>query len=219
MTVSAAAPRQRPRLRGVSHQFAAFVASGAGLSLVAMAPSPRAAAACAVYAITLALMFGTSAVYHRVTWSPPARARMRRLDHAAIFLIIAGTYTPLAVLAIGGAAGTRLLLLVWAGALAGVLRATVWPHAPRVVAVALYVALGWLALAYLGELHAGVGAAGIALILAGGVFYTAGGVIYALRRPDPLPRVFGYHEIFHALTIAASVCHFAAVLLVVRAAN
>lgn len=215
-TGTTGAPRAKPLLRGHSHELAAAAAVGAGVLLVAVASRPRAAVASAVYAATLALMFATSAVYHRVTWSPVARARMRRLDHAAIFLIIAGTYTPLCLLGIGGAAGTRLLALAWAGALVGMVQATLWVHAPRWLAVVLYVGLGWIAVAELGALRSGVGLVGLLLLGAGGLLYTAGAIIYALRRPDPLPEVFGYHEIFHALVIAASVCHFVVVFRLVR---
>lgn len=209
----------KPRLRGVSHQFAAFVALGAGLPLVALSPSPRAAVAAAVYAVTLTLMFATSAIYHRVDWTPAADARMRRLDHAAIFLIIAGTYTPFALLAVRGDAGPRLLALVWGGALLGILRAALWVDAPRAIAAGLYLALGWIALAFWPELRGAVDLASLVLVVAGGAFYSAGAVVYALRRPDPRPELFGYHEIFHAFTIAASLCHYAAVLRVIRAAG
>jgi hemolysin III len=209
----------KPRLRGRSHQFAAIGAVTAGVVLVAMTTTPLAAIASGVYAVTLALMFGISALYHRIDWDPVKRARMRRLDHAAIFLIIAGTYTPLALLAIGGAAGRRLLVFAWTGALAGMLQSTLWVQAPRAVTVVLYCGLGWLGVAFYGDLRAEVGTAQLMLLLAGGVLYTAGAIIYALRRPDPRPAVFGYHEIFHALTIAASMCHFAVVILVVRASR
>jgi hemolysin III len=206
----------KPRLRGVSHQFAAVAAAGAGAVLLTLATTPTAVAATAVYVVTLAVMFGVSAVYHRVDWSPAAEARLRRLDHAAIFLVIAGTYTPLAVLAIGGDVGRRLLALAWAGAALGVVRATLWTRAPRTLAALLYVALGWVAVGYVAELRAGVGLAGVILLAAGGILYTVGALVYALRRPDPRPAVFGYHEVFHALTIAAGACHFAVVLRCLR---
>ena len=213
------ASSEKPLLRGFSHQLAAFAALAAGALLVAASPTALAAIASVVYGATLALMFGASAAYHRGSWGPVASARMRRLDHAAIFLIIAGTYTPLCLLGIGGASGTRLLLIAWTGALAGILRATLWVHAPRALSAILYVALGWIVLGYLPELRAGAGLAGMVLLGIGGLLYTVGAVIYALRRPDPWPKVFGYHEIFHALVIAASLCHFVVVLLLVRAAR
>jgi hemolysin III len=213
---TASIPRVKPLLRGVSHEVAAGAAAAAAIALVVAADGGRAALASAVYGLALTTMFTVSALYHRVTWRPPARARMRRIDHAAIFVLIAGTYTPLCVVGIGGAAGSTLLSLVWAGAAAGVLQATVFFRAPRAVAVTLYVALGWIAVAYLGEVREAAGPIVLALLAAGGVLYTVGAVIYALRRPDPVPTVFGYHEIFHALVVAASVCHFVAVALVVR---
>jgi hemolysin III len=208
----------KPRLRGVSHHFAFFAALGAGAVLVAMSASARAAGASAVYAITLAAMFGVSATYHRIDWGPTAERLWRRVDHSAIFLVIAGTYTPVCLLAIGGNLGPRLLALVWVGAALGTLQSMLWPHAPRAIAVALYCALGWLIVAYFGEVRAALGAAPMLLLFGGGVMYTTGALVYALQRPDPRPAVFGYHEIFHVLVIAASICHFAAIALLVRGA-
>jgi hemolysin III len=209
----------KPRLRGVSHQFAVFAAIAAGVVLIAIAPTTRALAASIIYASTLALMFGVSAMYHRISWRPSTAAWIRRLDHSAIFLIIAGTYTPVAMLAIGGAVGARLLTIVWIGAGVGMMRANFWPGAPRALIVLVYLALGWIAIAYVGELLAGVGLGGTMLFAAGGLMYTAGAIIYAVRRPDPVPEVFGYHEIFHLLVIAAAGCHFGVIAQVVRAAR
>jgi len=203
-------------LRGVSHQLAFLCAAGAGAVLVAMSPTAHAALATAIYAASLVAMFGVSATYHRLARSPRARAFWKRADHATIFLFIAGTYTPICLLAVGGAAGARLLALVWIGAAAGALQAILWPHAPRALSAALYVALGWVLLAYWNRVAATLGAAPQILVVVGGALYTAGAVVYALRRPDPSPRVFGYHEVFHVLVIAASVCHFAAVIALVR---
>jgi hemolysin III len=208
----------RPIFRGWSHHFAFFVAAGAGLVLVAMSRTPQVAAAVAVYAASLAAMFGISAAYHRGAWGPRARAIWRRADHATIFLFVAGTYTPICLLAIGGPVGWRLLAIVWGGAALGALQAIAWVRAPRVITAALYVALGWALVAYWDDVTAGLAVAPRVLLVAGGALYTAGAVVYALRRPDPSPRVFGYHEVFHAFVIAASVCHFAAVVLVVRGA-
>jgi hemolysin III len=208
----------RPLLRGRSHQFAFFVAAGAGLVLVAMSPTIEIAGAVAVYAASLAAMLGISAAYHRGAWGPRARALWRRADHATIFLFVAGTYTPICLLAVGGPVGLRLLALVWGGAALGALQAIAWVRAPRFVTAALYVALGWALVAYWDDVTAGLALAPRVLLVVGGLLYTAGAAVYALRRPDPSPRVFGYHEVFHALVIAASVCHFAAVVLVVRAA-
>jgi len=209
----------KPRLRGVSHQFAFFAALGAGAVLIATATSVRALVATAVYAATLAALFGVSATYHRVNWGARARAVWRRLDHATIFVFIAGTYTPLCLLAIGGSTGARLLALVWCGAALGALQAVFWTRAPRVLAAALYVALGWLLVTWWPHVRGAVDDITRGLIIAGGLLYTTGAVVYATKRPDPAPRVFGYHEIFHALVIVASICHFVAVMhLVQRAA-
>jgi hemolysin III len=206
----------RPLLRGRSHQLAFFVAAGAGLVLVAMSRTPHVAVPAAVYAVSLAAMFGISAAYHRGDWGPRARALWRRADHATIFLFVAGTYTPICVLAIGGAVGMRLLLIVWGGAVVGALQAIAWVRAPRAITALLYLTLGWALIAHWSDARAALATAPRALVLAGGLFYTIGAVVYALRRPDPSPRVFGYHEVFHALVIAASLCHFAAIVIVVR---
>ncbi len=206
--------RAPPRLRGVSHQFAFFVALGAGAALLALTGRWPVA----VYAVTLAALFGVSASYHRGGWRPAARRWWQRADHATIFTFIAGTYTPLCALGIGGTDGLRLLVVIWTGAVLGAMRALVWPTAPRWIAAALYVLLGWSVLVYLPVVAATTGALALAAIIAGGVLYTVGALTYALRWPDPAPRVFGYHEVFHALVIAAAICHFAAVVLVLRGA-
>ncbi|MCP3136343.1 hemolysin III family protein [Pyxidicoccus sp. QH1ED-7-1] len=200
------------------HQFAAVGALGAGLVLVSMAPTPRAAAAAALYALSLVVLFTVSATYHRVDWSTRGRAWMRRMDHASIFILIAGTYTPIALIGISGAAGDSLLLAIWGGALVGVVKSLFWAHAPKVVTAALAVAVGWTLVPYLDEARATLGALELTLILAGGVAYTAGALAYALKRPDLKPGVFGYHEVFHALTIVGAGLHFVVVLRLVRAA-
>jgi hemolysin III len=207
---------ETPLLRGVSHQLACLCAAGAGAVLVAMSPSANVALATAIYASSLVAMFGVSATYHRLARSPRARAIWKRADHAMIFVFIAGTYTPVCLVALGGAAGARLLALVWTGAAVGVLQAVFWPRAPRALTASLYVLLGWVLLAYWGRVSAVLGAGPQTLLLVGGGLYTAGAVVYALRRPDPSPRVFGYHEVFHVLVIAACACHFAAVIVLVR---
>jgi hemolysin III len=209
-----AAPRLgpvKPRLRGVVHQWAFFAALLAGVALVVLAPAGPATAAAAVYAVALAGLLGTSALYHRVTWRPRARAWMRRLDHSMIFVLIAGTYTPFAALVLTGSLRTVVLVGVWCGAAAGVLFSLTWVRAPKWLTAAAYVALGWFALIALPEIASRAGAAALALLLLGGLAYTTGAVVYALRRPDPAPAVFGYHEVFHVLVVAAAVAHFAAV--------
>jgi hemolysin III len=204
----------KPRLRGVSHQWAFFAALVAGAILVWAAPDGRATLAAAIYAGSLAALLGTSALYHRVDWQRPrARAWMRRLDHSMIFLLIAGTLTPFALLVMQGPLATALLIAVWAGAAAGIVVELIWVDAPKWVAVTVYLAVGWIgALGFPAiAVEAGVGAA--ALIAAGGVMYTAGAIVYARQSPDPRPAVFGYHEIFHLLVIAAATVHFAAVAI------
>jgi hemolysin III len=205
-------PTIKPRLRGVLHQWAFFVFVVAGATLVLMAPAGRATLATAIYALTVAGLFGVSAVYHRVDWvSAAARRWMRRLDHSMIFLLIAGTYTPFALLALRGPLATAILIAVWAGALAGVVFKLVWITAPKPVVAAVYVALGWVAVAAFPQLISRLGVLPTALVAAGGVLYTVGAVIYALRRPDPIPTVFGYHEVFHTLVIAAAALQYAVI--------
>jgi hemolysin III len=202
----------KPRLRGVSHQWAFFVSVLTGTALVATAPGGRATLAAAIYAVSVAGLFGASALYHRITWaSAAARRWMRRLDHSMIFVLIAGTYTPFALLALHGPLSTAILVSVWAGAAAGVLMKLVWIDAPQWVVAATYVILGWVAVAAFPQLASSLGITGMALVAAGGVLYTAGAVIYALRRPDPVPAVFGYHEVFHVLVIVAAALQYAVV--------
>jgi hemolysin III len=204
----------KPRLRGVSHQWAFFAALVAGTILVLAAPDGRATLAAAIYAGSLAALLGTSALYHRVDWQRPrARAWMRRLDHSMIFLLIAGTVTPFALLVMEGPLATALLVAVWAGAAAGIVVEMIWVDAPKWVAVIVYLAVGWIgALGFPAILvEAGVGAA--VLIAVGGVMYTAGAIVYARQSPDPRPAVFGYHEVFHLLVISAAIVHFAAVAI------
>lgn len=205
----------RPRLRGVLHQYSFFVSVVLGAGLVAAASGARERAAAAVFAVTLATMFGVSALYHRVTWAPRARRRMRRLDHASIYLLIAGTYTPFALLALDGAWRWTILPIVWGGALAAIVAKVAWVDAPKWLAAAIAVALGWAGIVVLPQLVDRAGIDGVALLGLGGVLYTAGAVVYAAGRPDPVPAVFGYHEVFHALVTAAAACQFAAVALFV----
>ena len=209
---TAPVPDLKPRLRGLSHQWAFFVSLLTGGALVLSAPTAEATVAAAVYAASVAGLFGASALYHRVNWaSAKARAWMRRLDHSMIFLLIAGTYTPFAVLALHGPLATAILIAVWAGALAGIVFKLVWIAAPKAVVAAVYVVLGWVAVAAFPQLISRLGVLPTALVAAGGVLYTVGAVIYALRRPDPVPTVFGYHELFHSLVIAAAALQYAVV--------
>jgi hemolysin III len=204
--------RVKPRLRGVSHQWAFFVALVAGAALVIAAPSGRATLAATIYAISVAAMFGASALYHRIDWkSIGARRWMRRLDHSMIYVLIAGTYTPFALLVLHGGLARAILITVWSGAAIGIALKMLWPDTPKWLTAAVYVALGWVAVAAFPQLAGELGVAGMALLAGGGVLYTAGAIVYALRRPDPAPAVFGYHEIFHVLVIAAAVLQYVAV--------
>ena len=202
----------KPRFRGVSHQWAFFVALAAGVALVIAAPSGRATLAATIYAISVAAMFGASALYHRVDWQTLAARRwMRRLDHSMIYVLIAGTYTPFALLVLDGGLAKAVLVTIWAGAALGIALEMFWSDTPKWLTAAVYVMLGWVAVIAFPELASELGVLGMALVAGGGVLYTAGAVIYALRRPDPAPAVFGYHEIFHVLVIAAAVLQFVAV--------
>ena len=212
MTEAIPPPTLKPRLRGVSHQWAFFVSLLTGSALVIAAPDGRATLAAAIYAVSVAGLFGASALYHRITWaSAAARRWMRRLDHSMIFVLIAGTYTPFALLVLDGTLATIILVLVWAGAFGGIILKLIWIDAPKAVIALIYVLLGWLALAAFPELLEEVGITGTALVSAGGVLYTVGAAVYALKRPDPAPRVFGYHEVFHALVIAAAALQYAVI--------
>ena len=209
-------PSAKPKLRGVSHQWAFFVSLFTGSVLVLLAPNGEALLAAAIYSVSVAALFGTSALYHRINWtSLNARRWMRRLDHSMIFVLIAGTYTPFALLALDGALATTILIVVWSGAIAGVVLQLCWVDAPRALSAFVYLAMGWVALAAFPEMIDEIGVTGTALVSAGGLLYTVGAVIYAFKRPNPVPRVFGYHEVFHALVIAAAALHYAVVALIV----
>ncbi|WP_205326488.1 hemolysin III family protein [Glycomyces sp. YM15] len=209
----------KPRLRGWLHLAAFPTAVIAGLLLIATAPTLTGRLATAVYVATSAALFGISALYHRTSLSERATTRLKRLDHANIYLIIAGTYTPIATLALDGTARTALLTAIWTGALAGVAFRTLWLGAPRWLYTVLYIALGWAALFVMPQLLAGAGTTATALIITGGLLYTAGGLIYALKRPNPSVQWFGFHEVFHACTIAAYAAQFTAVALVIHSAS
>jgi hemolysin III len=225
MVDAAAAPRTgaidaptlqvKPRLRGVSHQWAFFVSVGCGAALVATAHRGAAIATATIYAASVSALLGTSALYHRVTWRPQVRRWMRRLDHAMIFFLIGGTYTPIAVLALHGTLATVVLAIVWGGAATGVGLKLGWIDAPKPVTAAVYVALGWVCVATFAQLTASIGVVAVSLLALGGVLYTCGAVIYALGRPNPIPGVFGYHEVFHALVIAAAALHYGVIAFVV----
>ncbi|MBI2913073.1 MAG: hemolysin III family protein [Chloroflexi bacterium] len=207
-TATVLAAPARPALRGVFHLVAALLAAAGTAPLILLAGSARGYVGAAVFAATLVLLYSTSAGYHRITWTPRLRAIARRLDHAMIFLLIGGTYTPLCLLVPSDAWGISILGVVWGVAGAGILMKVLWPGAPRWLSVAAYVALGWTGVVAAAPLLTWLAAPPLALLLLGGILYTAGGLVYAARRPDPWPRVFGYHEVFHALVVAGSAVHY-----------
>jgi hemolysin III len=202
---------ERPRLRGVFHLCAFVVFATLGAVLIATAPGARERVAGGVFGIALALTFGISALYHRVTWKPAARRVMRRLDHASIYLLIAGTYTPYGLLVLSGAWQFSVLGVVWIGAALAIAQRLIWVDAPKWLAALAGISLGWVGVVAFPQIVSETGSAGTALVVAGGVLYTLGAVVYVLQRPNPAPAVFGYHEVFHLLTIAAAACHFAAI--------
>jgi hemolysin III len=216
---SAADVLSKPRARGWIHLVSAIVAVAAGASLIAVSwplAGLKAGLATFVYTGAVVGMFTVSAIYHRVTWkSATARIWMKRLDHSMIFVLIAGTYTPFALLAMPHDAGMLVLSIVWGGAVAGVLLKMCWPRAPRWVGVPLYLLLGWVAAFYIAVIMHIAGVAAMVLLTVGGALYSIGGILYALRWPDPWPSTFGYHEFFHACTAVAAICHYIAVWLAV----
>jgi hemolysin III len=201
----------KPVLRGVIHQIAFFVSVASGLALILVAPTAGSAAVMAVYAISISSLFGTSALFHRRTWGPVGRRRMRRADHSTIFLAIAGTYTAVAGIALDGWARTTLLAIVWVGALLGIAIRQLWLDAPKWVVTIPYVTVGWAALVVLPQLERALGATGFTLVLLGGLAYSAGAVVYAAKRPNLVPGVFGYHEFFHACTVVGALLHYVAI--------
>lgn len=189
------------------------LALAAGVVAVVLAPAGPPRWAVAVFGLSASLLFGISALYHRGTWSPRVHGVLKRFDHSNIFLIIAGTYTPFAVLLLDPSPQRTLLVVTWAAALVGIAFRIFWVGAPRWLYVPAYLAMGWMAVAFLPQFLAGGGVAVVALVVGGGLAYTVGGVVYGLKRPDPSPRFFGFHEIFHALTVVGFGCHYAAVTL------
>jgi hemolysin III len=209
--VVAPVPVGRPRLRGVLHQAAFSASLVVGTLLIVYAEGARERTAAAVFAGSVSAMLGASALYHRVTWSPSLRLWMRRIDHAGIYLLIAGTYTPVGLLILRGAWQTVILAIVWSGAGAAAILKFAWVEAPKWLAAAIGIALGWVGVIVMPQLATRAGIAAVVLLAAGGVAYTLGAIVYARRRPDPAPHVFGYHELFHALTLVAVACQYVAV--------
>jgi hemolysin III len=188
-----------------------FVSLVVGTLLIVATDGPRQRFAAAVFAVSVTMMLGASALYHRVTWRPNVRLWMRRIDHAGIYLLIAGTYTPVGLLVLDGAWRVSVLAIVWTGALAAIVLKFAWVEAPKWLAAAIGIALGWVGVVAMPQLAHRSGAVAVVLLLIGGLAYTAGAVVYARRRPDPIPAVFGYHELFHALTLVAVACQYVAI--------
>jgi hemolysin III len=212
-TVTTAGPADgtepvKPALRGVFHEVAFFVSLVSGAALIWAAPTAGSRLALTIYAVSISALFGVSALFHRHTWGPVGRRRMRRVDHSTIFIAIAGSYTAIAGIALAGWARTAVLCIVWGGAFVGIVLRQTWLDAPKWVIAVPYVVVGWAAVVVLPQLFHALGGVGFALLLAGGLAYSAGAVVYAAKRPDPVPGVFGYHEVFHACTIVGAVLHF-----------
>jgi len=199
-----------PRLRGVTHAYTFFVALIAAALLIVLTPGGAPRMAAAVYGVGLCALFGGSGLYHRWRWNPRWRPVLRRVDHSTIYLFIAASYTPVGWLVLSGTTQWIVLITVWSGALAGVTISVAWINAPRFVCAICYVALGWVAVVAFPQMHAELPTVAIVLMGAGGVLYTIGAVIYALGRPNPWPKVFGFHEIFHVFVILAAITHFVA---------
>jgi len=204
-----------PRLRGVMHAYAFWFAAVAAVTLVALAPTDRARLAAGIYGAALCALFAASGLYHRWRWHPRWKPLLRRLDHSTIYLFIAATTTPIALLVLSGTIQIVVLASVWAGAGLGIAFALAWIDAPRLLVAGTYLAVGWAGVVAVPQILAEVGVAPFVLFLVGGILYSAGATIYAARRPDPWPRTFGFHEIFHLLVVAAAVTQFVAVSLVV----
>ena len=205
--------RVKPRLRGVSHQYGFFVSVVLGAALVATAGSPRSALGALVFALSLSGLLGTSALYHRVDWTPSKRALMRRLDHSMIFVLIAGTFTPIAMISLTADLGARWLWISWSLAGFGAVLRVVWLTAPKWLTAVLAVALGWISLTVLPEVLDSIGWLPVLFVALGGLSYTVGAAIYSFKRPDPMPAVFGYHEIFHALVLIGAGFHYAMIAI------
>jgi hemolysin III len=213
--VPTALENARPRLRGVIHHYAFFASLAAGGVLVASAPAGRRFWATVIYAASLSALLGVSALYHRITWTPAGRRWMGRLDHSMIHLLIAGTYTPFGMLALSDTLAAFLLRVAWGGAAAGITMHLFWLDAPKWLSACVYVAMGWVGVAAMPSLVAQAGWTPVLLLVVGGLVYSLGAFVYAVRRPDPVPTVFGYHEVFHALVVVAASAHYAAVAVAV----
>jgi hemolysin III len=204
-------PAVRPRLRGVSHLSMFPIAAGFAIPLAFIGRSDTALASAIFFGVGVTAMFAVSGFYHVITWTPPVRRRLARLDHATVYGLIAATYTPFGLLVLSGAWRVAILAVVWSGAAAAILLKLFWVGAPKWLSASIALALGWTSVAAMPEIAHRIGVGGLLFVAAGGLFYTAGGIVYALRRPNPLPGVFGYHEVFHALVIVAVGLQYAAI--------
>jgi hemolysin III len=211
MTTDSLAPQVKPLLRGVLHQGAFFVAVAIGVLVTVFAEGTRATVGASIFAASVVGMLGASTLYHRVTWTPPMRLWMRRLDHAGIYLLIAGTYTPVALMVVHGTTGHIVLAVVWCGAVAAIALKFLWVEAPKWLSAVIGLALGWVGIFAMPQVWSHAGAAAVVLLGIGGLAYTVGALVYAFRRPRLVPAVFGYHELFHALTLVAVACQYVAI--------
>lgn len=208
MKTSVLSKLEKPFLRGRFHEAAAYISLGACLMLLDLCRSPAVFFSVFIYALSLCGLFLCSAVYHRVQWDEKKRALMRRLDHSAIFGLIAGTMTPIFYLTLPDDNRLEAIALIWTVCTVGILKSIFWVSAPKWLAALLYVGAGWIGYPFLGQMGLVMGSSGVALVLIGGILYTVGAVIYALKRPNPWPKTFGYHEIFHVFVGLAAACHF-----------
>jgi hemolysin III len=207
-------------MRGWLHAYAAIISLATGVTLIAVTAATRGGNAgwsTAIYAATVTMLFGTSALYHRLRWSPRAHGVMKRLDHSMIFVFIAGTYTPFAALTLPKPSSVAVLIVVWTGALFGTILQTAWPEAPRALSVPLYIGLGWVAVFVIPQMLHNYGVTTLVLIAVGGLIYTVGALAYGFKKPNPFPGTFGFHEVFHLCTLLAAICHYIAVWLAVFA--
>ena len=207
--------KEKPKYRGVIHQWAFFIFLAGGIVLQLLSKGVTAHLVAAIYSVSICAMLGVSALFHRITWTPERRLVVRRLDHSMIFLAVAGTYTPVAVLALTPFARNVVLALVWIGAVGGIITKMIWIGLAEGISALLYIILGWVAVGVMPQLYSHSGVLAFSLLIAGGVMYTLGALVYAFRRPDPWPKTFGYHEIFHSFVALAAICHFLVVLILI----
>jgi hemolysin III len=208
--------KKKPKLRGYFHQEAFFISLGASMLLIAKSSTTLSLAASIIYAFGLLFLFGISAIYHRIHWEAKPRAILKRLDHSAIFILIASTATPLCMLALPEKDGHQFLLIIWGAALIGILQSVFWGKAPKFVSAFFYIGMGWLAVPYVNELKASLGGAQVSLIVIGGVVYTVGAIFYATKKPKLSPDFFGYHELFHFFTLIGAALHFIVIYQLIK---